>query len=105
MHLFFHEPWPKARHHKRRLVRPGFPQLIAPLVKMDGYLYIVTDWEDYARQILEVMDRSPAFANDNDGFAPPQPWRPETAFERKGRAKGHEIYEFVYRRFSQESHS
>ncbi|MFW5642839.1 MAG: tRNA (guanosine(46)-N7)-methyltransferase TrmB [Alkalispirochaeta sp.] len=95
IHLFFPDPWPKARHAKRRLVRPGFPELIAPIMKKSAYLYIVTDWQDYAEQILRVMD-SPLFRNRYDGYAEPQRWRPQTAFERKGLARGHRIYEFVY---------
>ena len=98
VHLFFPDPWPKKRHHKRRLVRPGFPELIAPLLLRSGYLYMVTDWEDYARQMRAVMDRSDAFANRYAGFAPRLDWRPTTAFERKGVAKGHTIFELMYDR-------
>jgi tRNA (guanine-N7-)-methyltransferase len=99
VHLFFPDPWPKARHAKRRLVRPGFPELIAPLLKPTGYLYMVTDWEEYAQQMVAILSASPLFRNRYDGergFAPPQDWRPQTAFERKGLAKGHEIFELVY---------
>jgi len=97
VHLFFPDPWPKARHAKRRLVRPGFPELIAPIMKESGYLYIVTDWQEYAEQILEVM-QSPLFRNRYNGYAEPQQWRPQTAFERKGLARGHRIYEMIYDR-------
>lgn len=102
IHLFFPDPWPKAKHHKRRLVRSGFPEMVAPLLKGGGYLYMVTDWEDYAMQMLEVMATSQAFQNDYDGFAPADAvkWRPQTAFERKGLAKGHHIFELMYRRYS-----
>ncbi|MFW5826660.1 MAG: tRNA (guanosine(46)-N7)-methyltransferase TrmB [Alkalispirochaeta sp.] len=99
IHLFFPDPWPKKRHHKRRLVRPGFPELIAPLLRSGGYFYAVTDWEDYAEAMLEVLDGSPYFENAGGrGFSPPQDWRPETAFERKGRTKGHAIFELMYHR-------
>ncbi len=97
VHLFFPDPWPKKRHHKRRLVRPGFPELVAPLLAPGGYLYMVTDWQDYAEQMLGVMEESAVLSNPHGGFAPPQPWRPQTAFERKGLAKGHRIYELLYR--------
>ncbi len=101
VHLFFPDPWPKARHHKRRLVRPGFPTLVFPILKDDGYLYMVTDWEDYAYQMIDVMSAVPdMFHNQYDAFAPLQKWRPQTAFERKGLSKGHQIYELLYRRFS-----
>ncbi len=86
VHLFFPDPWPKKRHHKRRLVRPGFPELIAPLLADGGYFYAVTDWEDYAWQMREVLDASSLLNNRyGDSFAPPQEWRPETAF---GSARG-----------------
>ncbi|MFO8042760.1 MAG: tRNA (guanosine(46)-N7)-methyltransferase TrmB [Alkalispirochaeta sp.] len=99
IHLFFPDPWPKKRHHKRRLVRPGFPELIAPLMKRGGYFYAVTDWENYAQAMLEVLNSSALLENAaGTGFAPPQAWRPETAFERKGLAKGHSIFELLYRR-------
>jgi tRNA (guanine-N7-)-methyltransferase len=100
IHVFFPDPWPKKRHHKRRLVRPGFAELVAPLLVPDGYLYLVTDWEDYALQMMRVLDASALVRNGSDGFAPPQPWRPETAFERKGRARGHRIFELRYLRQS-----
>lgn len=97
IHLFFPDPWPKKRHHKRRLVRPGFPELIAPLLRSQGYLYAVTDWEDYAIQMLEVLNASDLLVNRaGDGFAEPQDWRPQTAFERKGLEKGHRIFELLY---------
>lgn len=98
IHLFFPDPWPKKRHHKRRLVRRGFPELIAPLLEPEGYLYMVTDWEDYALQMLSVLRETTLFCNRFDTFAPRQEWRPETAFERKGRRKGHAIYELLFRR-------
>lgn len=104
IHLFFPDPWPKKRHHKRRLVRPGFPEMVAPLLRKDGYLYMVTDWEDYAIQMLEILESSTEITNRYPGrpgaasFAPHQEWRPETAFERKGREKGHAIYELIFQR-------
>lgn len=108
IHLFFPDPWPKKRHHKRRLVRPGFPELVTPLLRRDGgYLYLVTDWENYAHWMREVLDASPLLLNrygggeGDDGFAPPQPWRPRTAFERKGLRKGHRIFELLYHRVSE----
>lgn len=100
IHLFFPDPWPKKRHQKRRLVRPGFPEMVAPLLTETGYLYLVTDWEDYATGMADVLDHSRAFRNRYDRYAPPQEWRPTTAFERKGLAKGHRIFELLYERLS-----
>jgi tRNA (guanine-N7-)-methyltransferase len=96
LHLFFPDPWPKKRHHKRRLVREGFPELIAPIIKTSGYVYMVTDWQEYAEQMLEVMESSPLFINRFNRFAIHQEWRPQTAFERKGLKKGHSIYELIF---------
>lgn len=99
IHLFFPDPWPKKRHHKRRLVRPGFPELIAPIMKPTGYFYAVTDWEDYAVAMLEVLNSTALLSNSAGAeFAPAQEWRPETAFERKGLEKGHAIFELLYHR-------
>ncbi|MDA3949736.1 MAG: tRNA (guanosine(46)-N7)-methyltransferase TrmB [Spirochaeta sp.] len=103
VHLFFPDPWPKARHAKRRLVRSGFPELISRVLKPTGYLYMVTDWEEYAIQMREIMESTALFQNRytrEHRFAPPQSWRPQTAFERKGLAKGHRIYELIYDRLS-----
>jgi tRNA (guanine-N7-)-methyltransferase len=98
VHVFFPDPWPKKRHHKRRLIRPGFPELIAPLMKAGAYLYTVTDWDDYAQQMLDVLESSDLFRNRYQRWAERQPWRPTTAFERKGLAKGHTIRELFYER-------
>lgn len=100
VHLFFPDPWPKKRHHKRRLVRPGFPELIARILKPGGYLYMVTDWENYAEQMLTVLGESPEFANTATAYAEPEAWRPQTAFERKGRAQGHKIFELRFERLT-----
>ena len=96
LHLFFPDPWPKKRHHKRRLVRPGFPELVARVLQPGGYLYMVTDWQDYALQMERVMARYPQFVAPYGTPAVPRSWRVRTAFERKGLAKGHEIREFWF---------
>ena len=98
LHLFFPDPWPKSGHHKRRLVQPGFTELIAPVLATDAYMYIVTDWQDYAEQMLELLDQAPELINSYPGFAPRQDWRPQTAFERKGLQQGRHIYEIYFRR-------
>lgn len=95
-HVFFPDPWPKKRHHKRRLVQIGFPSFLAPVLRRGGYVYMVTDWEDYARQMLRVFSAAEQYENSYDGFAPPRAWRPETPFERKGRAQDHEILELYF---------
>lgn len=98
IHIFFPDPWPKKRHHKRRLIKGSFPDELAEHLYPAGYLYAVTDWQEYAEQMLEVLKASRKLRNAYHGFAPRQPWRPETPFERKGLAKNHEIRELFFLR-------
>jgi len=92
-HIFFPDPWPKKRHHKKRLIQVPFATLLASRLKKGGYIYCVTDWEDYAKQMLEVMDKVEGLVNPYGGYAPERPWRPETGFERKGLEKDYVINE------------
>ena len=96
VHLFFPDPWPKKRHHKRRLVQRPFTDVLAARLKPGGYLYMVTDWEDYALWALAVLTATVGLVNTNDGFAPPQSWRPRTRFEAKGLEKNHEVRELFF---------
>jgi tRNA (guanine-N7-)-methyltransferase len=93
VHLFFPDPWPKKRHHKRRIFQKPFADLIFTKLTYDGYLYAVTDWEDYAYQMLEVAKTHPGFQNPFNDFACDISWRPQTAFERKGILQKHQIFE------------
>ena len=97
-HLFFPDPWPKKRHHKRRLVRPGVVALLASRLKPTGYIYMATDWEEYALEALELLGANKLLENPHDGFAPRERWRPVTAFERKGSEAGRMIREIIIRR-------
>ena len=92
-HIFFPDPWPKKRHHKKRLIQVPFATLLASKLKKGGYIYCVTDWEDYAGQMLQVMDNVEGLVNPYGGYAPQRPWRPETGFERKGLEKDYVINE------------
>lgn len=92
-HIFFPDPWPKKRHHKRRLIQEPFAQLLASKLKDRGYIYCVTDWEPYAEQMLAVFQHTPSLYNPHGGYAPPRSWRPTTSFERKGIEKHHPINE------------
>ncbi len=92
-HVFFPDPWPKKRHHKKRLIQVPFATLLASKLKKGGYIYCVTDWEEYAKQMLEVFDKISSLENPYGGFAPERPWRPETGFERKGLEKDYVINE------------
>jgi len=98
VHLFFPDPWPKKRHHKRRLVQPPLVALLASRMKPGAYLHVATDWEDYAQQILEVLSAEPLLANTVDGFAPRPAYRPLTKFENRGLKLGHGVWDAIFRR-------
>jgi tRNA (guanine-N7-)-methyltransferase len=96
VHVFFPDPWPKKRHHKRRLITRPFTDLLARKLAAGGYLYMVTDWVDYAEWALRELAATPGLRNTCGGFAPPRSWRPKTEFERKGLAKNHEVRELYF---------
>jgi tRNA (guanine-N7-)-methyltransferase len=98
IHVFFPDPWPKKRHHKRRLVQPSFVQMLAHRLRPGGYLHLATDWEEYARHMLEVLAAEPLLENTATGFAPRPPYRPLTKFEQRGLQLGHGVFDLVYRR-------
>jgi len=92
IHLFFPDPWPKKRHHKRRLVQPPFAALAARKLAPGGYLHAATDWPDYAAQMAEVLDAEPLLVRAAARE------RPATKFEQRGVKLGHEVSDLVYRR-------
>lgn len=97
-HIFFADPWPKKRHHKRRLVqRPRTHLMTLKLVK-GGYLYFVTDWLPYAEFALDELNQTAGLKNKFEGFAPHQQWRPETRFEQKGLDANRVISELMFER-------
>lgn len=100
IHIFFPDPWPKKRHHKRRLIQRPFTASLAACLKNSGYLYMVTDWEDYALFAMEELSGTEGLRNAYEGFAPTQEWRPRTKFEVKGLAKEHAIFELFFTRNS-----
>ena len=93
IHIWFPDPWPKKRHHKRRLIRPDFAALLAARLAPAGCLHIATDWAPYAEWIAEVLKAEPALERLAASGV-----RPETRFEARGRRLGHEIHEFSYQR-------
>jgi tRNA (guanine-N7-)-methyltransferase len=94
VHLFFPDPWPKKKHHKRWLIQKTFLQELLRVLKPGAYIYAVTDWEEYARWIIEEAAKVPELENPYpESFSPPVPWRPETRFEKKGLDKAHQIWE------------
>ncbi len=98
LHIFYPDPWPKKRHHKRRLIRDGLAGLLASRLAPGGYLYFVTDIEDYALWSLEVLTRTEGLRNRYEGFAPRQEWRPETKFESHAERDGRGRWELVFER-------
>jgi tRNA (guanine-N7-)-methyltransferase len=95
---FFPDPWPKVRHHKRRLVQPAFVHHAAELLAPGGTLHLATDIEDYAEQMLAVCSAEPLLVNTAEGFRPRPAWRPETGYERRGLAAGRPSVDLVFER-------
>lgn len=98
--IYFPDPWHKKRHHKRRLIQPGFVALLAGRLRPGGLVHLATDWQDYAEQMLAVMQASPDFDNlaADAGFSPRPQWRPPSHFERRGQRLGHGVWDLLYRR-------
>lgn len=101
LRIYFPDPWPKAKHHKRRMIQPEFLALVTPLLLPGGTVHCATDWEEYAEQMLEVLSACPDLLNrypDGDGYAPRPDVRPMTKFERQGLAKGHVVHDLIFTR-------
>ncbi len=98
--IYFPDPWPKARHNKRRLIQPDLVALIASRLQRGGLLHLATDWEAYAEHMREVLEASAYFENvEAPGAAVQRPaWRIQTHFEQRGRKLGHGVWDFIYRR-------
>jgi len=96
VHVFFPDPWHKARHNKRRLIQAPFVQLLASRIAPGGYLHCATDWQDYAEQMLQVLSEEPALRNTADGYAPRPDYRPVTKFENRGIRLGHGVWDLVF---------
>ncbi len=98
--IFFPDPWPKKRHHKRRLVQSGFLACVRDRLRPHGRLYLATDWEDYALHMLAVARAVPGLVSlgVDGGFGPRPRWRPLTRFERRAREAGRQVRELPYAR-------
>jgi tRNA (guanine-N7-)-methyltransferase len=94
--LFFPDPWPKKKHHKRRIVSPSFAALVASRLAPGGTFHMATDWENYAEQMLEVCSAEPALRNRYDGWAPRPEWRPVTKFEQRADVEGRVSHDLVF---------
>ena len=98
IHIFFPDPWPKKRHHKRRLLQPALVQLLCSKLKVGGYLHFATDWEEYAQWTLEVLCAEPMLANTAEDYAPRPDYRPLTKFEQRGLKLGHGVWDLIFRK-------
>lgn len=100
IHIFFPDPWPKKRHHKRRLIQPAFIALLCMHLKPDGVLHLATDWEEYAIQMAEVLAGRAELVSETDAspFTPRPPQRPLTRFEQRGQRLGHGVWDLCFRR-------
>lgn len=96
--IYFPDPWPKKRHHKRRLIQAAFIEQISSCLRSGGYLHCATDWEPYAHWMLAEIASCKHLINqsDDDCFVPKPLWRPETKFERRGIGLGHGVYDLLY---------
>lgn len=97
-HIFFPDPWPKKRHHKRRLIQAPLVKLLASRLKLGGYVHLATDWQEYAEWMLEVLNAEPTLKNTAETYAVKPDYRPETKFERRGLNLGHGVWDIVFRR-------
>jgi len=98
VHVFFPDPWHKARHQKRRLIQAPFVELLASRIAVGGYLHCATDWEDYAVQMLDVLSSNTSLRNTAEAYAERPPYRPVTKFERRGLRLGHGVWDLVFQR-------
>ncbi len=105
IHIFFPDPWHKARHNKRRLIQSPLIAKLAPRLKVGGYIHCATDWQEYAEQILQVLTDEPLLKNtalathpDLLGYAPKPHYRPLTKFENRGLKLGHGVWDIVFER-------
>lgn len=96
IHIYFPDPWPKKRHHKRRLIQPDFVSLLVQKLVPGGYLHCATDWEEYALQMLEVLGAESGLKNTAAGFAARPQWRPVTKFEQRGLNLGHGVWDLLF---------
>lgn len=96
VHVFFPDPWHKARHHKRRLIQGPLVSLLASRIAAGGYLHCATDWKEYAVQMLEVLSAEPTLKNSAAAYAPRPDYRPVTKFENRGLRLGHGVWDLVF---------
>jgi tRNA (guanine-N7-)-methyltransferase len=98
VHIFFPDPWHKARHNKRRLIQPPFVAQLVKKIKPGGYIHVATDWQDYAEQVLAVLSSEKLLENTAEDYAPRPAYRPLTKFEQRGLRLGHGVWDLVFKK-------
>lgn len=98
VHIYFPDPWPKTRHHKRRLIQPPLVELLASRMEQGAYIHCATDWEHYAEQMLAVLSAETSLQNTCEGFAPRPDFRPLTKFENRGLRLGHGVWDVIFKK-------
>jgi tRNA (guanine-N7-)-methyltransferase len=98
VHIFFPDPWHKARHNKRRLIQSPFIAKLVQKIKPGGYIHVATDWQEYAEQVLAVLSAEPLLQNTATDYAEKPAYRPLTKFEQRGLNLGHGVWDLVFRR-------
>lgn len=96
IHIFFPDPWQKKRHHKRRLIQRQFIEQLLPKLEKTGYIHLATDWEEYAYQMLEVLNSFQQLQNTAENFSIKPAYRPETKFETRGKRLGHSVWDLIF---------
>ena len=96
VHIFFPDPWHKARHNKRRLIQAPFVAQLVQKLRPGGYIHVATDWQDYAEQVLRVLGAEPLLENTAADYAPRPEYRPLTKFEQRGIRLGHGVWDMVF---------
>ena len=98
VHLFFPDPWHKRRHHKRRIVRPSFLELLNKKLAIGGYFHTATDWQDYALDMLATLSADTGLKNTSptNDYCPRPDYRPLTKFENRGLKLGHDVWDLIF---------
>lgn len=96
VHVYFPDPWPKKRHHKRRLLNAPFVHALANALEPGGYFHVATDWAAYAEEILATLAAEPLLVNSARDFAQRPAWRPLTKFEQRGLERGHAVFDLLF---------
>lgn len=100
VHLFFPDPWPKKKHHKRRIVRPSFVESLTKKLQSGGYFHAATDWQNYAENMLEVLSAGTSISNTSDtgDYCERPEYRPLTKFEQRGIRLGHGVWDLIFKK-------